>query len=539
MAKNYIYNPLLTPIGESGGGGDGGGSTGGLEPVFINSNTTIEANKLYVVDDSANNVVLSLPSSMSAGFQFGVVTKPTLTNSVSIDNNGHTIVDVDEPFIFDYGNAGIQWVYDGTTLLNATEMGGDAGLSNTSTESTNAFNYASIAVIDGDTIQQLGGSEFEGFIDEKPDHISTTVVKAGTKFTTTRETISTLHEVTSDITIPIGVDGDFTVWIDKDKVVRLGEQLNLTKKSDKTLEVAEFTADTTSGVGIATYSSRAGSGYSAFKALNHTTASDSDAWIAASGDTTGWINVELETAITINGFSLTPRYHAGDETRMPKDFTIEYSESGSTVDTTAGTYTDVVFENHTHKRYFKFDSPITVKTYKINVTANGGDSNYLAIGEFDLLTIDEGMYYDITCGNLYNDGVITEECPLGQVTISGGAITDVNSFYHGTKACVPINNGNNISTNTTYSVELPFPLIPLYNQTYLYVSNNWRASGDFIYNSDGDVSYGVKAVASIADNAIKIATGNGSLGNTPTNCGAEGDLRTTSAKALTIIERGY
>jgi len=222
------------------------------------------------------------------------------------------------------------------------------------------------------------GTEFEGYIDDIPDFFTTTHIKAGIKYTTTKDAVSTLHEVTSDIPYPTNVvDGYYTVWLDKNKNITLDEDLNL-------------------------------------------------------------------------------------------------------IDSTA-----------------KF-------------------------------------YYNIAEGNLYENGTITEKCPIGKLSFTNNSVDDGFCFYKGTCATVPINKGVDVMINTSYVSDIPFFAI----DSKVLIKKYSSYFGYFVYA--GCFANGMGMSSRLINNVIWIRIGETSLGDTNYKSGSDfGSNNYTSGKAIITVKRGY
>ena len=394
--------------------------------------------------------------------------------------------------------------------------------------------YPPIAVIDGLTTTPLAGSEFEGFIDEKSIHIDDGMV----------------------------IDSPFTDY-------------------------------TLTGVGTVSVSSEFSTSYRGWECLNKTSNGEGDSWVTQDGVPSGWLKLVFDNPVQLDRFLLHSRDADTWSADFPKDFSFKYSSTTDTPDTTAKSWTNQSSSGRGLFDVFLLDSAITAKSLLLDVTSSVG-GNYMGISQFNtyygapsiklgtkftttkeavsmlhevtsdiplpdvssmanglytvwidkdntvsldselkLTKTTTGFYYNIANGNLYEDNVIVEKCPLGQVTISGGAITDVNSFYHGTKATAPINNGNTITVSTRYEDPLPFFGVEQLGYVKLYAEGKWGYSGQ--YTSANGVN------ARIQDNKFLVSGFKDSLhyANSGTVDGSDFTGLITTAKSLITIKRGY
>jgi hypothetical protein len=127
-------------------------------------------------------------------------------------------------------------------------------------------------------------------------------------------------------------------------------------------------------------------------------------WTTASG-ATGWVSVQYVSAKTVTKYSVARRDDS--PTRNPKDWTLEGSNNGSTW-TVIDTRTNITWPTAGElKRFTVNGTPGAYTYYRLNVTANNGDS-FLSVATISLndetLMIDSsgnnrhGFYYKVTMG---------------------------------------------------------------------------------------------------------------------------------------------
>jgi hypothetical protein len=139
--------------------------------------------------------------------------------------------------------------------------------------------------------------------------------------------------------------------------------------------------------GTCSASSAFGTDYAAWKAAADD-ASDNTAekcWISNS-TTTGWWQYQFGSATGIGGYSLRADSAGTWVTRMPKNWTLLASNTGSFSgeQVTLDTQTNQSFTAGQRKTY-TFTNSTTYTYFRLNVTANNGDATYLQIGEMELL----------------------------------------------------------------------------------------------------------------------------------------------------------
>ena len=113
-------------------------------------------------------------------------------------------------------------------------------------------------------------------------------------------------------------------------------------------------------------------------------------WLTAGGNPTGWLQYEFlgDGAYAINGYSITSADDAPG--RDPRDWTLQGSFDGANwdiIDTRVGEAWQISVEDEQRHvtRYFDFDNATAYKFYKLDVTANNGDSGLMGFAELELL----------------------------------------------------------------------------------------------------------------------------------------------------------
>ncbi len=143
-----------------------------------------------------------------------------------------------------------------------------------------------------------------------------------------------------------------------------------------------MTSDTTPAPYVSSASSSFSATYAAWKAFNKNVSSEPNSWITANTITTGWVKINLGSAITIRKYSITSNYiRLTDE---PKNWTFEGSNNDSTW-TVLDTQVNQTWSATSTVRDFPINNSTPYLYYRLNITANNG-YNYLSIGELVLST---------------------------------------------------------------------------------------------------------------------------------------------------------
>lgn len=104
-------------------------------------------------------------------------------------------------------------------------------------------------------------------------------------------------------------------------------------------------------------------------------------WLTPFQTLTGWLRYDFTSSKTIEKYTL--RADAAIPSRNPKDWTFEGSNDGSNW-TILDTQTGITFNTNETKE-FTFTNNTAYSNYRINVSANGGNSNFLGIVEFEMM----------------------------------------------------------------------------------------------------------------------------------------------------------
>jgi len=125
-------------------------------------------------------------------------------------------------------------------------------------------------------------------------------------------------------------------------------------------------------------------GYTADKAFDDVLTLN-NVWSTAPLSITGWLRYDLCDAKNVKHYRIYPGVH--NVARLPKDWTFEVFTGGGWE--VLHTVTDVVFPALAWLDFFCVN-PYTETDYRLNISANNGDADYLQINEVELLEGDVG-----------------------------------------------------------------------------------------------------------------------------------------------------
>jgi len=145
---------------------------------------------------------------------------------------------------------------------------------------------------------------------------------------------------------------------------------------------AAMTANNAPAPYVVSASSEYDGTYMAYKAFNRVNNVDTDRWITADPQNTGWLKIDCGTTTTCYGYGLASTYSIA----MAKNWTYE----GSTNDSSwlvLGTETNQTFDVGPPPvyQYYTLAAPASYRYYRLNVSANNGHGSQLSIGEFVVL----------------------------------------------------------------------------------------------------------------------------------------------------------
>jgi len=178
---------------------------------------------------------------------------------------------------------------------------------------------------------------------------------------------------------------------------------------DKNLRTTAKHVDYESSTGVVSASSEQ-STYYAWQSFNGTNVGSAGAgankWLSLSGNTTGSLQYKYAEKRVLKSYRwMTPALDAGTNgiTRSPKDYTIDGSNDGFTWTTLDTVATFVPVASMLWNPLVDLSANTTAYLYyRINVTLNNGDVNYLSIQELEFNTELSADRYDVSEGVMYN-----------------------------------------------------------------------------------------------------------------------------------------
>ena len=143
---------------------------------------------------------------------------------------------------------------------------------------------------------------------------------------------------------------------------------------------AAMTANSAPSPNVVSASAEAGDTY-AYMAFDHNKTGDNK-WLTNA--TNGWLKFDFGSALyTITKYTILAPDEAGNESRLPKNWTFEGSNNDSTW-TTLDTQTNQTFAAHERKTYTSSNAT-PYRYYRLNISANGGDAGWTAIQEMQMM----------------------------------------------------------------------------------------------------------------------------------------------------------
>ncbi|MEK4711626.1 6-hydroxymethylpterin diphosphokinase MptE-like protein [Sporosarcina sp. FSL K6-5500] len=125
--------------------------------------------------------------------------------------------------------------------------------------------------------------------------------------------------------------------------------------------------------------------WSANKAFNKKTTGLVNAWATEKGITHGWIGFEFTSPTILNSYTMVNQERYGNVDtlkRMPKDWVFQgwNGENWIVLDER----TEVTDWINNRKKHFTISNEIAYKEYRISISSNNGDPEFLAIGEIEM-----------------------------------------------------------------------------------------------------------------------------------------------------------
>jgi F5/8 type C domain len=145
--------------------------------------------------------------------------------------------------------------------------------------------------------------------------------------------------------------------------------------------VPVMTSGTTSGTTV-TESGNATSNYAGWKLFDGQTAAGTYGWMSPVSTPNGWIDIQLPEPKLVTRYTLTTL--DGGASRFPKDWKLE-AWNGSQWIVLDQRANSVVWANAFEKKVFDFNNSTPYGRYRLSITANNGDANYVSLAEMELI----------------------------------------------------------------------------------------------------------------------------------------------------------
>ena len=118
-------------------------------------------------------------------------------------------------------------------------------------------------------------------------------------------------------------------------------------------------------------------------------------WLSENGQTTGWLKFDFGSGNTHIVLKYTLSFYSGSSvTRAPKSWTLQGSNNDVDWDV-LDTQTNVIAWSSSEMRTYSFANSTDYRYYKLNITANQGDNDYVTVGELELIG-DESVEISLT-----------------------------------------------------------------------------------------------------------------------------------------------
>ena len=99
---------------------------------------------------------------------------------------------------------------------------------------------------------------------------------------------------------------------------------------------------------------------------------------------TGWLQYDLGHTERVERYAVTSSSDTNVVPRDPKDWQFQGSNDGSTW-STLDTQSDQAFAKRFELKTYTIANPASYRYYRLNITANNGDSTFTTLSEFGLL----------------------------------------------------------------------------------------------------------------------------------------------------------
>lgn len=132
--------------------------------------------------------------------------------------------------------------------------------------------------------------------------------------------------------------------------------------------------------GVASASSEYSTILGAYRAFDK---QDVDGWLTTQYTLTGWLAYEFSSSKRIRKYTIMPQNHNAGVARSPKAWTFEAWNGNQWI--VLDTQTNVISWQLSQSKEFEINNNNSYIKYRINVTSNNGDANFLAIGELGMM----------------------------------------------------------------------------------------------------------------------------------------------------------
>lgn len=178
-----------------------------------------------------------------------------------------------------------------------------------------------------------------------------------------------------------GVGGKFALSFDKRATWKVASPKNEAGES----LVPILTSNTGTGVTVSASSIFSGA-YDAFRAFDGTLPSGvGNTWATASGNTSGYLQVDFAEAKAANKYSVANRNENDYNASAPKEWTLKGSNDNWATSTTLDSRQNVTNWTNAETKEFSFSNSIAFKSYRLEIASIAGNSPFVCIGEFKLL----------------------------------------------------------------------------------------------------------------------------------------------------------
>ncbi len=311
-----------------------------------------------------------------------------------------------------------------------------------------------------------------------------------------------------------------------------------------------MTANVNQGFTIETSSnSSATSYYRPYEAFNRVIATKYDGWLSAANYTKSdgiymgeeYIRIYQTdlTQLTVNKIRLCPYSEGSTMYGRPYQFNIEAVAEDGTI-TVLNTVNE--YNGWAVGEYLDVEFDTTTTTYlQVRVLKVYGGS-YCAFSDIQWV-YDENNASSNYQGNFYNPanqthydayGNILRRVYIGEIEIVDGVIDNIINYQHGTVCTLPVNDGENVTINSTYYLNKPY-LGYCSSQARIYFQSKWGKTG----SAYTDGNSGTSVTANVTDGNLSIVTGGSRIVTRGTYSGGEFTAEATSAPAKVTVIRQW